>query len=159
MQKPIAYSNVALIDPVTKAACRSSWRYLEDGTKVSVHVSSSFGCNNCIIKLHGCYSTQAICSSMYIAAYACALTAGPHHMWQASIGVSHTAACTLGPSQPNKKLCRYVSEKRTCWVQYCATLGFLSLLLSFLELLSHLWLYYCRQEGYGCNSGTSYHTC
>ena len=28
----------------------------------SVHVSSSIGCNNCIIKLHGCYSTQAICT-------------------------------------------------------------------------------------------------
>ena len=37
LQKPIAYSNVALIDPVTKAACRSRWRYLEDGTKVSAY--------------------------------------------------------------------------------------------------------------------------
>lgn len=36
IEKPIAYSNVALIDPVTKAPCRSSWRYLEDGTKVRV---------------------------------------------------------------------------------------------------------------------------
>ncbi|KAL3139644.1 hypothetical protein ABBQ38_003961 [Trebouxia sp. C0009 RCD-2024] len=36
IEKPIAYSNVALIDPVTKAACRTSWRYLEDGTKVRI---------------------------------------------------------------------------------------------------------------------------
>ena len=35
VQKPVAYSNVSLIDPVTKAACRVSWRYLADGTKVS----------------------------------------------------------------------------------------------------------------------------
>lgn len=36
IEKPIAYSNVALIDPVTKAPCRSTWRYLEDGTKVRI---------------------------------------------------------------------------------------------------------------------------
>lgn len=36
IEKPIAYSNVALIDPVTKAPCRTSWRYLEDGTKVRI---------------------------------------------------------------------------------------------------------------------------
>lgn len=35
LQKPIAYSNVSLIDPVTKAPCRVSWRYLADGAKVS----------------------------------------------------------------------------------------------------------------------------
>ena len=31
---PIQYSNVALIDPVTSAPVRSTWRYLSDGTKV-----------------------------------------------------------------------------------------------------------------------------
>ncbi|KAL0040764.1 hypothetical protein WJX79_004793 [Trebouxia sp. C0005] len=36
IEKPIAYSNVALVDPVTKAPCRSTWRYLEDGTKVRI---------------------------------------------------------------------------------------------------------------------------
>ena len=35
LQSPIHYSNVALIDPVTKATVRISRRYLEDGTKVS----------------------------------------------------------------------------------------------------------------------------
>ena len=35
-QSPIAYSNVALIDPVTGSPVRSTWRFLEDGTKVSV---------------------------------------------------------------------------------------------------------------------------
>lgn len=34
LQSPIHYSNVALIDPVTKAAVRVSRQYLEDGTKV-----------------------------------------------------------------------------------------------------------------------------
>ena len=35
VQKPLAYSNVSLIDPVSQAPCRVSWRYLADGTKVS----------------------------------------------------------------------------------------------------------------------------
>lgn len=34
VQAPIHYSNVALIDPVTKGAVRVQWRFLEDGTKV-----------------------------------------------------------------------------------------------------------------------------
>ena len=87
------------------------------------------------------------------------MTAGSCHLWQAIIRVSHTSACTLGASQPNKKLCRYVTDKLTCWVQYCATHGFLSVLQSFLVLLANLWLYHCRQEGYRCISGTSCHTC
>ena len=33
-QVPIHFSNVALIDPVTAAPVRTTWRYLEDGTKV-----------------------------------------------------------------------------------------------------------------------------
>ena len=37
IQGPIHYSNVSLIDPVTKAAVRVSRRYLEDGTKVQLH--------------------------------------------------------------------------------------------------------------------------
>lgn len=36
IEKPIAYSNVSLIDPVTKAPCRVSWRYLADGAKVRI---------------------------------------------------------------------------------------------------------------------------
>lgn len=36
IEKPVAYSNVSLVDPVTKAACRTSWRFLEDGTKVRI---------------------------------------------------------------------------------------------------------------------------
>lgn len=35
-QTPIHYSNVRLIDPVTKAPVRVAWRYLEDGSKVRV---------------------------------------------------------------------------------------------------------------------------
>lgn len=34
LQSPIHYSNVALVDPVTKAAVRVARRYLEDGEKV-----------------------------------------------------------------------------------------------------------------------------
>ena len=34
LQSPIHYSNVALIDPVTKGAVRVSRQYLEDGSKV-----------------------------------------------------------------------------------------------------------------------------
>jgi len=34
VQVPLQYSNVALIDPVTSAPVRSTWRYLSDGTKV-----------------------------------------------------------------------------------------------------------------------------
>ena len=77
----------------------------------SVHVPSS--CNKHIIKSHGWYShkyVEAMCNSTFIAAYVCALTAGSHDLWQASIRVSHTSACTLGPSQPNKKLRRYVTD-------------------------------------------------
>ena len=33
-QVPIHFSSVALIDPVTSAPVRTTWRYLEDGTKV-----------------------------------------------------------------------------------------------------------------------------
>lgn len=62
LQKPIAYSNVALIDPVTKAACRASWRYLEDGTKVSAY---SLNRN---IKFHDCYTTQAMCCTTAVTA-------------------------------------------------------------------------------------------
>lgn len=36
VESPIAYSNVSLIDPVTKHPVKVSWRYLEDGTKVRV---------------------------------------------------------------------------------------------------------------------------
>ena len=35
-QTPIHYSNVRLVDPVTKAPVRVAWRYLEDGSKVRV---------------------------------------------------------------------------------------------------------------------------
>lgn len=36
VESPIAYSNVSLIDPVTKAPVKVSWRYLEDGSKVRI---------------------------------------------------------------------------------------------------------------------------
>jgi len=36
VESPIAYSNVSLIDPVTKHPVKVAWRYLEDGTKVRV---------------------------------------------------------------------------------------------------------------------------
>jgi hypothetical protein len=36
VESPIAYSNVSLIDPVTKAPVKVAWRYLEDGSKVRV---------------------------------------------------------------------------------------------------------------------------
>lgn len=36
LQTPIHYSNVRLVDPVTKAPVRVAWRFLEDGTKVRV---------------------------------------------------------------------------------------------------------------------------
>ena len=36
VESPIAYSNVSLIDPVTKHPVKAAWRYLEDGTKVRV---------------------------------------------------------------------------------------------------------------------------
>jgi large subunit ribosomal protein L24 len=36
VESPIAYSNVSLIDPVTKHPVKVSWRYLEDGSKVRV---------------------------------------------------------------------------------------------------------------------------
>jgi len=35
-QTPIHYSNVRLVDPVTKSPVRVAWRFLEDGTKVRV---------------------------------------------------------------------------------------------------------------------------
>ena len=35
---PIHYSNVRLVDPVTRAPVRVSWRFLEDGSKVRVTV-------------------------------------------------------------------------------------------------------------------------
>jgi len=34
VQSPLHYSNVALVDPVTKKAVRVAKRFLEDGTKV-----------------------------------------------------------------------------------------------------------------------------
>ena len=34
MQSPLHYSNVALVDPVTKKAVRVAKRFLKDGTKV-----------------------------------------------------------------------------------------------------------------------------
>ena len=34
VESPLHYSNVALLDPVTNAPVRASWRWLEDGTKV-----------------------------------------------------------------------------------------------------------------------------
>ena len=37
-QTPIHYSNVRLVDPVTRAPVRVSWRFLEDGSKVRVTV-------------------------------------------------------------------------------------------------------------------------
>lgn len=36
VESPISYSNVSLIDPVTKAPVKVSWRYLGDGSKVRV---------------------------------------------------------------------------------------------------------------------------
>ncbi|KAK9824552.1 hypothetical protein WJX72_011267 [[Myrmecia] bisecta] len=36
VEAPVPYSNVQLVDPVTKAPCRVTWRYLEDGTKVRI---------------------------------------------------------------------------------------------------------------------------
>lgn len=36
MESPLHYSNVSLIDPVTKSPVRITWRYLEDGSKVRV---------------------------------------------------------------------------------------------------------------------------
>ena len=33
-QSPIHYSNVMIADPVTGGPVRTTWRYLEDGTKV-----------------------------------------------------------------------------------------------------------------------------
>lgn len=36
IESPIHYSNVALVDPVTNAPVRVSWRYLEDGSKVRI---------------------------------------------------------------------------------------------------------------------------
>jgi large subunit ribosomal protein L24 len=36
VESPLHYSNVSLIDPVTNAPVRVSWRYLEDGSKVRV---------------------------------------------------------------------------------------------------------------------------
>lgn len=35
-ESPLHYSNVQVVDPVTKAPVRLTWRFLEDGTKVSV---------------------------------------------------------------------------------------------------------------------------
>lgn len=36
VESPVPYSNVSLLDPVTKSPVKVSWRYLEDGTKVRV---------------------------------------------------------------------------------------------------------------------------
>lgn len=36
VESPLHYSNVQLVDPVTNAPVRVSWRYLEDGTKIRV---------------------------------------------------------------------------------------------------------------------------
>lgn len=36
VESPLHYSNVSLVDPVTNAPIKVSWRYLEDGTKVRV---------------------------------------------------------------------------------------------------------------------------
>jgi hypothetical protein len=36
VESPLHYTNVSLIDPVTNAPVKASWRYLEDGTKVRV---------------------------------------------------------------------------------------------------------------------------
>jgi Ribosomal proteins 50S L24/mitochondrial 39S L24 len=33
-ESPLHYSNVQLVDPVTKAPVRATWRFLEDGSKV-----------------------------------------------------------------------------------------------------------------------------
>lgn len=35
-ESPLHYSNVQVVDPVTKAPVRLTWRFLEDGTKVRV---------------------------------------------------------------------------------------------------------------------------
>jgi hypothetical protein len=36
VESPLHYSNVSLVDPVTNAPIKVSWRYLEDGDKVRV---------------------------------------------------------------------------------------------------------------------------
>eukprot|EP00897_Mesotaenium_endlicherianum_P000457 jgi/Mesen1/10411/ME000081S09797 len=36
IESPVHVSNVSLMDPVTGAPCRVTWRYLEDGTRVRV---------------------------------------------------------------------------------------------------------------------------
>lgn len=36
MESAVHYSNVSLIDPVTNAPVKTSWRYLEDGSKVRI---------------------------------------------------------------------------------------------------------------------------
>jgi ribosomal protein L24 len=39
-ESPLHYSNVQLVDPVTKAPVRSTWRFLEDGSKVHMKCSA-----------------------------------------------------------------------------------------------------------------------
>jgi len=36
VESPIAYSNVSLVDPVTKSPVKTSWRFLETGEKVRI---------------------------------------------------------------------------------------------------------------------------
>lgn len=43
-ESPLHYSNVQLVDPVTKAPVRVTWRFLEDGSKVCLKLRSLACC-------------------------------------------------------------------------------------------------------------------
>ncbi len=60
VQVPLQYSNVALIDPVTSAPVRSTWRYLSDGTKVRTValVLTTRRCRNWVPRPHMSFHLQ-----------------------------------------------------------------------------------------------------
>lgn len=72
---------------------------LPQSTKLIIHIT----------RTHGCFRVQLLHCSF----------AGSHHTGQASIRVSHTSPCTLGPSKPDKKLCRYDTDRLNCYMQQC----------------------------------------
>ena len=83
LQSPIHYSNVALIDPVTKAPVRISRRYLEDGTKVP----------NGGYMVHACFLCKNLSDSLST------YSPGEGYERQACVAVSDSPARNLGKAQ------------------------------------------------------------
>ena len=100
VQKPLAYSNVSLIDPVTKASSRVSWRYLADGTKVSftppcslvVAFSSA---------VHGAPLSHVYDHSDML----CTAASGTSDTWQAGVRVPNQPTRNFGKEEPNTNIC------------------------------------------------------